>query len=225
MKLTIDEKLKHRLVGVAVIISICAIIAPAVMKKSSQRFDRNMTIAIKLPPKPQPPRIIIPSKSTLFEKLKVAQVDIPALPLEQPKLKIAKAAPLVDATMMQGKTEIAKIPTMKTEKEANIALLKKPLSIKKTTTSTATRNLNNYAVQLALFARQGNARILVDRLKSKGYAASYKKIVNKSSEVFYKVLVGSLNARKEAQALKQQLASSMQIKGFVVPERGVSQHG
>ena len=41
MKLVIDEKVKHRLVGLAVILSMGIIIAPAVLKKSQQHKNNK----------------------------------------------------------------------------------------------------------------------------------------------------------------------------------------
>ena len=53
MKLITDERVKHRLVGLAVILSIAAIFAPAIMKKSSQRFDENVSMSLELPARPK----------------------------------------------------------------------------------------------------------------------------------------------------------------------------
>ena len=41
MKFVMDERLKHRLTGVVVILAIAAIFVPAVMKKSNQHSKQN----------------------------------------------------------------------------------------------------------------------------------------------------------------------------------------
>lgn len=95
MKLITDERVKHRLVGLAVIFSIAAIFAPAIIKKSSQRLDDNVSMSVKLPPKPVLPKITAPDEKTLFKSVKVAHVDIPPVDEEpQPISTIAKAEPL-----------------------------------------------------------------------------------------------------------------------------------
>ena len=67
MKLVLDERLKHRLVGFAVIISIAAIFAPAMIKKSNQRFETKHFASIRLPQKPMLPDVSPPEKQVLFK--------------------------------------------------------------------------------------------------------------------------------------------------------------
>lgn len=227
MKLLMDERVKHRLVGLAVIISIGAIVAPALMKKSSQGFDRNISVAVQLPPKPALPKIEVPNKTALFEKVKVAQVTIPKLnPNLKPETTLAKASilkPYVEPAM---RTEIAQIPTLFAQK---VAIAKKVMPVvaapkimaKKGIQQVAKAPKTTYSVQLAYFAKQNNAVSLVNRLKTKGYKASYTKVVNKK-EVFYKVLVGSLNEKNQAILLKQKLASALKMNGMVVPTTRIS---
>lgn len=77
MKLVIDEKLKHRLVGMAVVLSLGAIFLPSMMKKSSQRFENNFSVNVKLPPKPTAPNVVMSDEKEMFETIKVAKVEIP----------------------------------------------------------------------------------------------------------------------------------------------------
>ncbi|KTD60685.1 Sporulation domain-containing protein [Legionella santicrucis] len=77
MKLVIDEKLKHRLVGLAVVLSLGAIFLPSMMKKSSQRFENNFSVNVQLPPKPTAPNVVMTDEKEMFETIKVAKVEIP----------------------------------------------------------------------------------------------------------------------------------------------------
>ena len=70
MKLVMDEKLKHRLIGLAVIISLGAIFAPAMMKKSSQRLESNFSVNVKLPPKPLAPDVVMTDEKEMFKTIK-----------------------------------------------------------------------------------------------------------------------------------------------------------
>ena len=79
MKLVMDEKLKHRLIGLAVIISLGAIFAPAIMKKSSQNLESNYSVNIKLPPKPLVPDVVSSNEKEVFQTIKVAKVKIPSV--------------------------------------------------------------------------------------------------------------------------------------------------
>lgn len=77
MKLVIDEKLKHRLVGLAVVLSLGAIFLPSMMKKSGQRFENNFSVNVQLPPKPTAPNVVMSDEKEMFETIKVAKVEIP----------------------------------------------------------------------------------------------------------------------------------------------------
>lgn len=77
MKLVIDEKLKHRLVGVAVVLSLGAIFLPAMMKKSSQRLENNFSVKVQLPPKPTTPDVAITDEKEMFKTIKIAKIEIP----------------------------------------------------------------------------------------------------------------------------------------------------
>jgi DedD protein len=77
-----------------------------------------------------------------------------------------------------------------------------------------------YAVQLASFSHLNNAQSLVNRLRAKGYKANYTKTANNRGAV-YKVFAGNSPRKLDVLKLKTQLATAMQINGFVV-NTGVS---
>ncbi|VEG90159.1 SPOR domain-containing protein [Legionella spiritensis] len=153
MKLITDERVKHRLIGLAVILSIAAIFTPAIMKKSSQRFDENVSISVKLPPKPIPPKVVIPEQKKLFESVKVAHVDIPAVDDEpQPAPTIARAEPLSQMNKARITTTISReVPATMPASASNTSTVKeasakkisvaKPVAVK--TKSVPTRSVTN----------------------------------------------------------------------------------
>ena len=91
MKLVIDEKLKHRLIGLAVIISLGAIFAPAIMKKSSQNFESNYSVHVKLPSKPIAPDVALSDEKELFKTIKIAKVELPKVSAESQVSELARA--------------------------------------------------------------------------------------------------------------------------------------
>lgn len=249
-----DERVKHRLVGIAVILSIAAIFTPAIMKKSSQRFDENVSMSIKLPPKPALPNVSMPEEKDLFKTVKVAHVDIPPIDEEpRPTATLAKAEPLsqlnegpaVVAVAEKGPAKNApaltpneaKPDAVKTQPApaVRVAQIIKPalkpaiksaevkLAATQKTMPRAQKPLlaakaavrYGYAVQLATFSQQRNAMALIARLKSKGYQARFNKIVDNKGTV-YKVIVGNMKEKQQAQKLQQKLASAIQLRGFIV---------
>lgn len=232
MKLIMDERVKHRVVGLAVILSIGAIFMPAIMKKSNQRFDKGINMTVKLPVKPPLPTVAIPQKKVLFEKVKVAQVDLPTVHEElKPLVTVAKAQPLHKVAETKIQVVLAKIPELKGPQPQPLKMAKvvksiqKPLVLAKAVSPLSKpkspAGKARYGVQLALFSQRQNAVSLINHLKKKGYKANFTKVMAKD-EIAYKVIVGSLQEKQQALVLKQQLASAVKINGFVVPTVGVS---
>lgn len=280
MKLEMDEKLKHRLIGLAVIISLGAIFAPAVMKKSSQNLDHNMSVNVKLPQKPIAPDVVLSDEKEVFKTIKVAKVEIQPVSEERQLTELVKAEPVKSATLHDKQAEeianavnsqmkiepvhlalneaashtakkivkkatiqsIAqskpiKKPTnvaLKQQKVApKVALLSKPIKTRTQVARTATNKqlarVNKataikrdiYALQLASFSQVTNAQALVNKLRVKGYKANFVKIPTGRGNAVYKVYVGHSPRKDDVMRLKTQLASAMQINGFVV-NTGVS---
>ncbi|KTD20438.1 Sporulation domain-containing protein [Legionella lansingensis] len=241
MKFTMDERVKHRLIGLAVILSIAAIFAPAIIKKSNQRIGDNVSVSVKLPPKPTPPKVAIPNEKAMFETVKVARVEIPEVPASLEESTLSKAQSLselkqikeaVEPMVAKAKTEPAKLIKQKlkptivaaaTKSISNqqqrkvdskpVTAMTKPATVAKKAIVHNTKG--RYAVQLATFAKQQNADSLLSKLRAKGYNATYYKVNTRLGPV-YKVIVGQGNQKEEAKLLQQQLASVMQIKGFIV---------
>lgn len=243
MKLVMDEKLKHRLIGLAVVISIAAIFAPAIMRKSSQRLEGNFSENITLPIKPKAPNVVITDEKDVFKTIKVARIELPSETSETQLPEVAKAESIQKQRELESNVvEVAQVnPTakplpltlkeqpkaasknidrpIKTPANAYAAVLAKP----KTPTKVAAKNLSKkemYSVQLGSLSKLSNAQVLVNRLKAKGYKAKVVKVATSHGAV-YKVFAGQLPHKEEALRLRTQLASSMRINGFVV-NTGVS---
>ena len=219
MKFAIDERVKHRLTGLVVIISIAAIFLPAMMKKSNQHFDESVSASIKLPAKPIPPKLTIQNDKALFKTIQLARVDKPIRVDVPPVSKFSKAEPISKTSTIAPVIVQQKVPvlTKKTIVQVRTKAVH-PDMIK--SASSALLKKDRYAVQLASFSQQSNAQVLVSRLRSQGYSANYIKILGKQGE-YYKVVVGQLDAREAAVLLQKKLASSMQLHGFIV-KTGVS---
>ncbi|QMT60044.1 SPOR domain-containing protein [Legionella sp. PC997] len=254
MKLVIDEKLKHRLVGVAVVLSLGAIFLPAMMKKSSQRLENNFSVNVQLPPKPTSPNVVMTDEKEMFETIKVAKVEIPAATehkgsdlgkedfiqsiqgADDAAVAVAKSesVPKVDAVAKPIEIALSNAAKNVVKKQinpatatkpvkpiakANVAPIKKP-AVAKVNTRPAPSKQSIYAVQLASFSQLANAQALVNKLHAKGYKANYIKTTGRQGPI-YKVYAGHSPVRNDVMKLKLQLASAMQLNGFIV-NTGVS---
>ena len=270
MKLVMDEKLKHRIVGVSVVLSLGAIFLPAMMKKSSQRLDSNLSVNVQLPPKPVAPNVAVTDEEQMFKTIKIAKVNIKsaasqkadkedfngAAPVdEELSMPVAKVEPAPAAIekpielalnnavqttahrevkAVQTKVEKPIVKSVTVVKPVQVAahqvikrkvdvvkskILAQPVAAQVAAKRPAVKR-DIYAVQLASFSKLANAEALVHKLQGKGYKASYARIAGRNGTI-YKVYVGHSPIRDNVVKLKTQLASAMQLNGFVV-NTGVS---
>lgn len=233
MKIFLEERVKHRLIGVAVLLSLAAIFAPAIMKKSAQQMDKDMGMRMQLPAKPVLPDVAVAKEKEVFKSIKVAHVKLPELPpatmesvetklvkIELPAIKDKKPALRTTTASSPPSISRTQFSDASPEKKPQHAIHQKPVEKRPATSANAVANNHTvYSVQLASFAQRKNALVLVNKLKSKGYVARIDKISGKQGDQ-YKVVVGKSREREQALKLKNQLAQGMQLHGFVVTGAG-----
>lgn len=212
MKLIMDERLKHRLVGLAVILSLGVIFVPALIKKSNQHFHGSLNVSVELPPKPALPKVILLNEQAMFKAAEAEEVKLPAIPIPQVAVQsLAKAKPL-----SQNKVFLPAIPLLA---KANLTSQSNLINASKRNASVNVGETkfiqNGYAIQLGTFSKFVNADALVKKLRQKGYRADYHKVIA-NKQLYYKVVVGQMRKKIQAQVLQKQLARVTQIKGVIV---------
>jgi DedD protein len=202
MSFEIPEQAKYRLTGGILLILIAVIVMPGLMKKSNQRFEENLSLNLKVPPKPSMPVMNIPTAHQVFNHLKTTKVEEPKLVKREVSLNVTKAEDLhvMPVEMTLPKTESVKVINEKV--------------IKQMATSTKI-SAKSYGVQLASFSHAENANFLIRRLKKLGYEAQSFEIAGRNGKI-YQVVVGKLSDKEQAQALQEQLAQNLQLQGMVV---------
>lgn len=135
MKLVMDEKVRHRLVGLAVIISLGAIFAPALIKKSSQNPESNFSVNVKLPPKPLPPNVVVTDEQEVFKTIKVAKTEIPPISVEKQSTNLVKAEPITSG--MDGTIKASGIAKVEADSTHSIKLEPIKLAVNKAANATA----------------------------------------------------------------------------------------
>lgn len=212
MKFLMDERLKHQLTGLIVIVSAAVIFLPAMMKHSNRHFEESMGISFKLPSKPVPPKISIPNQNAMFQSVKASPVEMPIAIAEPPHVSvIAKAIPLSQPPV----SEVAKIKPVIPQSSPKVVTV----AVKQNSVSPVVNKIN-YGIQLATFSQQRNADYLVERLRKQGFIASYKTLKSKQGPL-YRVIAGRLDKKNDALDLQKKLATNMQLNGYVV-KTGVS---
>ncbi|MDQ5884525.1 MAG: DedD protein [Pseudomonadota bacterium] len=192
MSFEITEQVKYRLTGGVILITAVFLFMPMMMKKSNQRFEENLSLSLKVPPKPQTPELTIPTAQQVFNKVKPNQpTAVPQVAQRPVKIEISKAERLE-----------SEIPTL-------------PLEMAKPIIQLASEKSGNYGVQLASFSHVENADFLVKRLRKLGYDAQASSIDLKNGKI-YKVVVGQLKNKDQAIKLQKQLAENTQLKGMII---------
>ena len=197
MSLELSEQAKYRLTGGLVFMLLIVIGLPSLMKKSNQRFEENLSLHLKVPPKPKAPRLQIPTAAQVFNRAKDVEPASPQIVERDINVKLAKAEPLAPVVV---KPLVNVASVTETMQQAHSKLIKAP-----------------YALQLASFTKPSNAGFLVKRLQKMGYSASFEEVDGKNG-TFYKVLVSQLNGRDEALAIQKKLASNMQLHGLLIKQ-------
>lgn len=236
MKFTMDEAMKHRVVGIAVIVSIALVFLPAMIKKNNQRLEEKK-IAVELPAKPPQPQMVEVNEPKVFAETKVAHVDLDTQhvlseteeqinqhPISEPKSIqkyaqvsspighekiIAKAKDVVHPIQKKEDQTIKPKVAKKTVKKTIVSAKKKVHNVHAKASSSLT-----YAIQVGVFSERTNAQTFQKELGKKGYRSRLVK-TSIHGKPAVKVLIGNLASADAAQQLKSKLASEKNIKGFV----------
>lgn len=238
MKLVMSERTKHRIVGIAVLLSIAAIFLPAILKKSNQPLESMSRVAVRLPARPPMIQVKQAEAEQLFKTVKVAKVTVPKPTAVAGTVKIARAAslepvPSAPVTLpeihvatqpklaaVERKAVESKVPVLPrvVEKKPAQAVKSLPLKVQQAKLhKPASIVRGGYAVQVANFTSLQNAQLLIAKLRTRGFSATY--VVDRAPRELstYRVLVGRSLKREEVVRIQSQLASTMRLRGFVVP--------
>lgn len=226
-----DEKVKHRVIGLAVLLSIAIVFIPAMVKKSNQRLDKKMNFSINMPDKPKFPEVAAEKPKAMFNEVKVAHVVIKEVDSKKNVLKVADVRSLsgellamqtsLPTIITKENTVIAKSNVLKEQQKIKQVIVsqskpKAVVGVKQILTQVLAKKEKGlkseiFSVQLAAFLQEQNAATLVQILKQKGYKASYDR-----RGKLYRVLVGTMNQREQAKNLQKDLNNKTQLSGFIV---------
>jgi len=187
-----QQRLKERLIGAAVLLMLAVIFIPMILDNSSQS---DSTIdATNIPAKPE------------------GSFSSRIIPLQEYDKKPDPAATeAVTVISRQENHQQAEIESQTATVELNIA--KQPEIIDSDTTDQV--GLTAWVVQLGSFASEANASALNLKLRKAGYAAFVDPLKQKS-RIIYRVRIGPELLRSDAQALREKLKMAMQIEGLVI---------
>lgn len=220
-----DIKLKQRLVGALVLISLGVIFIPMILH--GPQHDDPRTIEIKIPPRPD----------YGFDS-RIVPLDEQAGPLEPPPVMTATRPPAGDIgrdkSSPRGIPQPPNIPIPHTEVKVDPnkrlkpeprkvpvkpvtakSKPKAPVARPRKVTKTASTAPSAWVIQVGSFIARDNALKLRNRLRKKGFTAFVENIGSGANQVF-RVRIGPELDRAKANRLQARLSKDMNLKGIVV---------
>ncbi len=181
-----DEQLKQRIVGAAVLVAVAVIFVPMLVDSPRQTARGGGQVA-EIPP---PPRQGFNSS---------------VIPLGEP------ATPMLDE---QAERDRARFDPPSPAPDPPPVEAREPAPARAPSASPRA-SVGAWVVQLGSFANAGNARSLRDRLRAKRFAAFVESVRHDGRSVT-RVYVGPELDRKRAQVLVKKLLAETRLKGMVV---------
>lgn len=182
-----DKRLKQRLIGAIVLVSLGVIFIPMLLK-GPDTLDTPI-LTSNVPPKPDRKTEVIPLKPL---PPRPEQSPITSIPVEKESPRPAPEKPK------------AKSPVVKKDEGAA-----------KEAPAPQSPELSGWSVQVGSFSRKANALALEGRLRKAGFAA-YVEAYQAKSGLRYRVRVGPELSEDKAETVAAAIKRKMGMDGFVV---------
>jgi len=200
-----DQKLKQRLVGAIVLVSLAVIFIPIILEGPDDEWTpRSHNI-------PEPPQMDYRASMQLPLP---AETPAPAAGPDSSAPAGVAITPLATPPPM-ARPEAAPEPAPESAPKPEPVAVAKPAPPPAETAGSTAALPAGWYVQVGSFSQQPNASGLRDRLKSAGYAARLQ-----ATGSTFRVLVGPSDTRGEAEKQRDRLLAKQQLKGIVIQLSG-----
>lgn len=197
VKVILDPALKQRLVGATVLVALGVIFIPMLLERDND--DARLSVRMEIPP---PPDLEMPDS---FAKADDSQPIVP-LPSMQEALKEIKPQEQSASAAEEEK------PAEKSEPVKSVQ--SKPKTDKSKSEKAGVRQ---WVVQVGSFSHKTNAEALKDKLNNAGFKA-YVESIKANTGFAYRVRIGPLKDRQEAESMVKRLNSKAGYRGIVIAD-------
>ena len=198
-----EQKLKERLVGAAVLVAVAVIFIPIILSDSP---ETDLISGSNIPEKPDAnfsSRIIPVIKHNDKSLSKDIETNNIISEDKQKKNNQKTVKETVVEKIEANKEKSAEINSSRKENEVREAEIQ------------ANVGLSAWVVQLGSFSNEENAQSLNKKLRKAGYPA-FVEPLNKNGQTSYRVRVGPEIKRSEAELLLKKLKDNMEMDGILV---------
>ncbi len=192
-----EQKLKERLVGAAVLVAVAVIFIPIIFTDSP---ETEVILGSNIPEKPE----------TNFNSRIIPVIEsddkFSLTPIDSENIESGKSQQN-DGLIIEQKVVAEKVISTKENNAEKILITE--------VEGNTTVGLSAWIVQLGSFTEEDNAQALNKKLRTAGYP-SFVEPLKRDGKISYRVRVGPEIKRSEADSLLKKLKEKMQLDGIVV---------
>jgi DedD protein len=180
----LETRLKHRLIGVSVVVVLTVIFLPELLRPAAERRAREVQMEIPAPP------------VHTFKPLE-------PIPASEP---VAEAPGPISTAFSESQAP------SEDRKQDETVTAPAPEEPSTQTTTVTPPELQSWVVQVGSFASQPNALSLRDRLRESGFT-TFMEPAQVNGRTLYRVRVGPELERAEAERIKSELDTEFKLNG------------
>lgn len=226
---------KQRVIGIVVLIAFIALLIPFLFTSG---IKKKQAAKDEIPLSDKKRELIAQQIQSINDTVPQEQPTQELEPTEQPIAlpqdqlepttnstladeQVASALPIVlpetSAEKNEGHVQAeSAAPVVKTP-ELTQAVKKSPVTAtKKSTESSRPHSKEFWSVQVGSFVDQERVQKLISKLHAQGYHVYMQKVTTSDDKILTRILVGREASKNQAENIVQQLATTMNIKGYVV---------
>jgi len=200
----LDKSSVHRIIGAGIMLVIAVSVLPIILD-GEKPSDLGSFVQS-------------PSKEPDISVIKIKPIQ----PLEPVKSRTTTKSDITSLSQKTPTVSVKKIPSVSNAlepKKSNNASSKETAKVQATTSSLPEKNSTvkpvRWAVQIASFKNRNNARVLVEKLQAKNYAA-----YSITTKTLYKVFVGPEIKKSRSETIKKEIKIAFKLEGFIVKYSG-----
>jgi len=203
-----EQGLKERLTGAAVIVILAVIFIPMLLDDTED--EEVLITETNIPPKPEN----MPLAPSVDERIITPASDFSSriIPVQE--------EPAGEPESIVQETEETVPPVEKLEttapQPATTTGQQSATAVSKSEEPATSVGLSVYVVQLGSFSSEKNAQELNQKLKKAGFR-SFVEPLKQNNTTSYRVRVGPELKRSDAQATRDKLKNTLQLEGIIVP--------
>lgn len=214
-----DQKLKQRLLGTAVLVSLVVIFLPMLFTEEIEEIDEQEWVIPDAPKQFENNILPLPTKPLEIEALPGEPEVRPSPETDAATLEREEAAPEPDKRAQPQSQAKPVEPAVTASPKANAKKRQTTTLAQPKSTTGKRSHLSAWIIQVGSFSQKKNAAAFKNKLREAGFSAFIEPL-SAQSGTMYRVRVGPELDKKRAAAKLAQLKKQFKLRGIIVPYSG-----